>query len=266
MECRHLMVTVMSAKDLKNANIFGKMNPYVAASLSGVADKRQKSKQRTPVHKHGGTSPRWGHPLYFTIDEAAARVGGLKLKFKIKAVKTLGSDKEVGRVEVPVKELLEQGGDGKPTVMSYSLRLLSGKTKGVLELSFKFGKRFTLVTPPPPDEPVTGYPPLPMHGAGLHPPPAGHGDPSQEYPPDAAPGYGYLPQGDAPPPPGYGYPPEGYGYPLAAYQQMPSDGGNSWLGLAKGLFPQLPIRDMISDALEAAAKNDGFDDALDMNN
>ncbi|KAK2632010.1 hypothetical protein EUGRSUZ_L02128 [Eucalyptus grandis] len=285
MECRRLDVTVMSAKDLKDANVFGKMDPYVAVSLSGVADKRQKSKQRTPVHKDGGTSPRWGHPLSFTVDEAAARAGHLKLKFKIKAEKTLGGDKDVGRVEVPVKELLEQGsegGDGKPKVTSYSLRLPSGKTKGFLEFSYKFGERFTVAAPPPPaakkaDEPIMAYPaasgsaavypPPPMHGAGPYPPPAGYGYSQQGYPPNAAPGYGYPPQGYAPPPPGYGYPPAGYGYPPAAYQQKPpkkSGGANFGLGLAGGLLGGLLIGDMVSDVSDAAACDSGFDDAFDM--
>ncbi|KAF7846800.1 hypothetical protein BT93_L3718 [Corymbia citriodora subsp. variegata] len=286
MECRPLEVTVMSAKDLKDANMFGKMDPYVAVSLSG-GDKRYKAKQRTPVHKDGGTSPRWGHPVAFTIDEAAARAGRLKLKFKIKAEKTLGGDKEVGRVEVPVKELLEHqdGGDGgKPKVTGYSLRLPSGKTRGVLEFSYKFGERFTVEAPPAAkkvDEPVMAYPPASGSSAGYpqYPPPAGYGYPPQGYghppqgyghPPNAAPGYGYPPppQGYGPPPPGYGYPPGGYGYPpAAAYQQKPpkkSGGAGLGLGLAGGLLGGLLIGDMMSDASEAAAYDAGFDDGFDM--
>ncbi|KAL3750104.1 hypothetical protein ACJRO7_011135 [Eucalyptus globulus] len=265
MERRRLEVTVMSAEDLKDANVFGKMDPYVAVSFSGVADKRQKSKQCTPVHKDGGTHPRWGHSLSFTVDEAAARAGRLKLKFKIKAEKTLGSDKEVGRVKVTVKELLEQ--DGKPKVTSYSLRLPSGKTKGVLEFAYKFGERFTVAAPPPP---VVAYPPTSSSAAGYPPPAgpypslAGYGYPLQGYPPNAAPGYGYPPQGYAPPPPGYVYPPAVYGYPPAAYQQKPPKkrDGNSWLGLGCGLLPRLVIGDIISDASEAATYDAGLDDAL----
>ncbi|XP_030544867.1 protein SRC2 homolog [Rhodamnia argentea] len=291
MECRPLEVTVMSAKDLKDVNVFGKMDVYVVASLSG--DKTNKRSQRTRVHTDGGTNPQWGHTVSFTVDLAAARAGRLTLKLKIKAERTLGGDKDVGRVDVPVRELLDQGGgagDGKPKPMSYSVRLPSGKTKGVLEFSYKFGEQFTVAAPPAGkkvDGPVMAYPahaappasssaaayppPHMMQGAAPYPPQGGYppqgpgGYPPQGYgyPPNAAPGYGYPPQGHGYPPQGHGYPPQGYGYaaPQPAYQKPPkkSGGGGFGLGLAGGLLGGMLIGDMISDAADCGFDDGGFD-------
>ncbi|KAK3422244.1 hypothetical protein EUGRSUZ_G02756, partial [Eucalyptus grandis] len=132
MVIKSLEVTVMSAKDLHNVNFIHKMDPYVIVSLSG------NHKQRTHVHKNGGTSPRWVKLLAFPVDEACADL--LILMFEIMTEKTYGGDKEVGRVEVPIAELLEKRGDGKPKQISYSVSLPSGKTQGVLEFKYKFGE------------------------------------------------------------------------------------------------------------------------------
>ncbi|XP_030442544.2 protein SRC2 homolog [Syzygium oleosum] len=225
------------------------MDVYVVVSLSG-----DKNKQRTPVHKDGGASPRWGHTVVLTVDEAAARAGCLTLKFKIKAKRTLGGDKDVGRADVPVKELLERGraagGDGKSRAMSYSVRLPSGKTKGVLEFSYKFGEQFTVAAPraakkagkpvmacpaaavPPASSSAAAYPPPPMRRAAPYPPPAGHPPQGYWYPPNAMPGYGY-----AAPSPAYQQPPKKHG----------GGAGGLGLGLLCGLFGGLVIEDMISD-------------------
>ncbi|XP_039173866.1 protein SRC2 homolog [Eucalyptus grandis] len=112
MVIKSLEVTVMSAKDLHNVNVIHKMNPYVIVSLSG------NHKQCTHVHKNGGTSPRWVKLLAFPVDEARADL--LILMFEIMTEKTYGGDKEIGRVEVPIAELLEKQGDGKPKQISYS--------------------------------------------------------------------------------------------------------------------------------------------------
>ncbi|KAI6684910.1 hypothetical protein NL676_030823 [Syzygium grande] len=122
-------VTVISASGLEKVRDYFKMNPYVVASLSG--DERHSNEQRTPAHRDGGTSPRWDHALAdpFTVDVAAARAGRLTLKLKIKTERTLRGDKDVGWVDVPVGELLDQGGDGETRAMSYAVRLpRSGST------------------------------------------------------------------------------------------------------------------------------------------
>ncbi|XP_056165262.1 protein SRC2 homolog [Syzygium oleosum] len=143
-ECRPLEVTVISARDLEDVRDHLPMHPYVVVSLCG--DQRYKKKQRTPVHEDGGTSPRWDHALAdpFTVDVAAASAGHLNLKLKIKTRRTVKNNKDVGWVDVPVGELLEEGDDGEPRATSYAVSLPSGGTRGFLEFSYKFGEAFTV--------------------------------------------------------------------------------------------------------------------------
>ncbi|XP_030474479.1 protein SRC2 homolog [Syzygium oleosum] len=161
MECRRLYVTMTSASGLMTVRRYLTMHPYVVASLSG--DEGHNNEQRTPAHRDGGTSPRWDHAFPpFTVDVAAARAGLLTLKLEIKTERTLKSDKDVGWVDVPVEELLEQGGDGESRAMSYAVRLKSGGTRGVLEFSYRFGESFTVREGAPYQPPANQQPP----GAG----------------------------------------------------------------------------------------------------
>ncbi|KAK3441611.1 hypothetical protein EUGRSUZ_B01930, partial [Eucalyptus grandis] len=188
MACSCLRVKSIWAEDLKDANFFRihrSMNPYVIVSISdGV--KQHEEKQHSPVHKDGGTDPRWDHPFSLTVDEAAARAGRLKLKFEIKAEKTFRSDRKVGSVEVPVKKLLDQpGGDGEWKMATYGVWLPSGeKTKGVLNFSYQFGDLEAAVAPPTDGAvphfasevyPPQGYAP---HPKGHGPKPRGHVNPA----------------------------------------------------------------------------------------
>ncbi|OVA14839.1 C2 calcium-dependent membrane targeting [Macleaya cordata] len=282
MEYRPLEITVISAKDIKDVNVFSKMDVYVVASIGGDARTRQK----TPVDKDGGKNPSWNFPMKFTIDVAAAKQNRLILIFQLKAERTLG-DREIGEVHVPIKELLDNLGDGKSNqFVSYQVRKPNGKPKGELNFSYKFGDKVTApMGAPKGDEPVTAYPapvgtsapypppggfpppgapgPYPPHAGPYHPPPqtgyppamAGYGHPPQGGYPPSQPGYGYPP-----PQPGYGYPPpqQGYGYPPV--QQPPKKnkfGMGLGAGLLGGALGGLLIGDMVSDA---ADYDGGFDD------
>ncbi|XP_010269468.1 PREDICTED: protein SRC2 [Nelumbo nucifera] len=273
MEYRTLDITVISAKDLKDVNLFSKMDVYAVVSLSGDS----RSKHKTPIDKDGGTSPSWNFPMKFTVDEAAAKQNRLMLVFELRCDRSLG-DKDIGQVHVPVKELLDNTGDGKSAqFVSYQVRKPSGKPKGTLNFSYKFGEKVTApVTALKAEEPVTAYPagtsapyppPGPSGGYAPHgvasypPPPAGPYPPPGGYPPPV-PGYGYPPPGGYPPPaPGYGYPPApGYGYPPV--QQPPKKKNKFGMGLGAGLLGGalggLLIGDMVSDA---ASYDAGYDDA-----
>ncbi|KAE8734022.1 Phi class glutathione transferase GSTF7 [Hibiscus syriacus] len=168
-------------------------------------------------------------------------------------------DKELGKVNVPVKELLDSSGEGgSMKIVSFQVKKLSGRAKGSLDFSYRFGDMVAVPVKPEKNkggddhhQPVTaypaghmatvsssgvpygiprGYPPPPQAGYGYPPPPphvaAGYGG----YPPQGVPltGYGYPP----PQQPGYGYPPPGgYGYP--SVQHPPKK--NSNFGLGAGL-------------------------------
>ncbi|PON81693.1 C2 domain containing protein [Trema orientale] len=270
MECRPLDITIISATDLKDVNLLSKMDVYAVVSISGD-HRSSKQKQKTPVDKDSGPNPRWDHTFKFTLFEDAVQQNQLVLKIKLVSDRSFG-DKEIGEVQVPIKELLENSKDDKngEKRVSYSVRLPSGKAKGTLNFGYKFGEKFAAPASAhkaAPGEPVMAYPP-------------GHAGPSQGYPPPAAAGYppagaypypppgGYPPQqpgyGYPPPPhpvaaPGYGYPPypaqPGYGYPP---QKPKRNGGNMALGVGAGLLGGLLIGDMVSDV---ASYDAGFDDA-----
>ncbi|KAI3700884.1 hypothetical protein L2E82_45525 [Cichorium intybus] len=110
---------------------------------------------------------------------------------------------------------------------SYQVRKPSGKPKGYLSLSYKFGEKFSGKA----EEPVTAYPPGTATGSSsAYAPPAGqyYPPPAAGYPPQTQAGYAYKHQqqpgygGYPPPPPVYvGCPPQqGYGY--SAVQQPPN--------------------------------------------
>lgn len=154
--------------------------------------------------------------------------------------------------------------------MSYAVRLPSGKIRGVLELSYKFGEPFTMAAPLPvmvyrlqqrcPPRARLLHTPRRCTGwrhtlrrqdircrdTGIHRTPHPDMVTLQQ-------GYGYLP------PQCYRYQPQGYedqlqghGYPRQGYQQPAkkhgSGAGGLGLELAGGLLGRLVIRDMISDA------------------
>ncbi|KAL2339045.1 hypothetical protein Fmac_013491 [Flemingia macrophylla] len=276
MEYRTLELNLGSAKDLKDANLFSKMDVYAVVSLSGD------QKIKTPVDRNGGTNPTWNFPLKFTFQESLARQNRLTLQIKLRCERTLAADKDVGEVHVPLRELLDQPGDGKSFQhVSYQVRKPSGKPKGALNFSYKIAApvKPSASAPPPPQvppvpkvEPVTAYPaPAVGSTSASYPPPpppqyaAGYG-----YPPaPAQPGYGYAAQ------PGYGYPAQaGYGYPAqpgygygyppprAAAPAKNKFGMGLGAGLLGGALGGLLIGDMISDVGSYDAGYDaGFDDA-----
>ncbi|KAF6135987.1 hypothetical protein GIB67_006879 [Kingdonia uniflora] len=296
---RPLEITVISAKDLKDVNLFSKMDVYSVVSIVGDA----RSKQRTPVDKNCGSNPNWNFTVKFTIDEAMAKQNRSILLFQIRAEGSLG-DKDIGEVQVPVKELFDGFGEAKvPQFVSYQVRKSSGKAKGVLNFSYKFGEKNPTFAPAPThfagaavtklskgdDEPVTAYPaavgtstsypqqrpyPPPLPQAGQYPPegkypPAGYPppQPGYGYPPQQQQGYGYPPQqqGYGYPPPqqgyGYGYPPpqQGYGYPPQKPPKKNKMGMGLGAGLLGGALGGLLIGDMISDAGDSGYDG-GFDD------
>ncbi|OMO98490.1 C2 calcium-dependent membrane targeting [Corchorus olitorius] len=283
---RVLEINVISAKGLKNVNLIDKMDVYAIISLKGS---KHKQKTKTHVHKDCGKDPTWNFPVKFTIDESLAKSNQLNLKFKIKCEKILG-DKELGQVNVPVKELLDSPGDGGGSMkfVSFQVRKPSGKPEGTLNFSYKFGDK---VAEPfkeekiKGDHPVTAYPAAHHMAAGSSSAPYAAAAPTGHYPPPPPAGYGYPPQpvaaaayggyppqgppppgyGYPPPPPGYGYPPPGgYGYPPPV-QQPPKKNSKFGMGLGAGLLGGaiggLLIGDMVSDAASYDAGYDaGFDD------
>ncbi|KAM1749577.1 hypothetical protein PS1_010397 [Malus domestica] len=266
MDCRPLEVIIDSANGLKDVNLFSKMDVYALVSVAGDPRNR-KQKTKTPVVKDGGTNPQWNsYPIKFTVDEAALLHNRLTLNIKLVSERTLG-DTKIGKVKIPLKELLDSmgGGDAQKKQIkhvSYSVRSSSGKPKGTINFGYKFGDKFSVPEPHKRShEPVmaypvghpgssSGYPPTqayPYPPPGAYPPPP-HQQPSYGYAPPPQAGYGYPPQ------PGYGYPPQQVVRP----QKPKRGGGNMALGVGAGLLGGLLIGDMISDVGEMGAYDGGF--------
>lgn len=232
-----LEITLISAKDLKNVNLIGKIDPYVVVHLSDDP----KNKQKTPVHQDGGTSPSWNYTVRFTVDDAAAARPGKYVIFTLKHEHSFGADKDLGEVVVPLKELLDGVKDpsGSKVVTYQVKRVSSGKPQGELKLSYKFidmGQNMgsygtsnykpaqscsssTSAPYPPPGGYAGGY-------GNVYPPPqqstaAGYPPPQSHAPATAAAGAAGVAAGAgipyAAPAPG-GYPPQshGTGVPYAA--------------------------------------------------
>ncbi|KAA8527464.1 hypothetical protein F0562_034821 [Nyssa sinensis] len=251
MEYRTLEINVISAKDLNKVNLITKMEVYVVVSISGD----QKSKRKTTVDREGDSNPTWNFTIKFTIDESAAQYNHFMLTFKLRGERSLG-DKDIGEVNVPVKELLDAAGDGKMQFVSYQVSKPSGKPKGELYFSYKFGKKVAGAVAAKVDEPVTTYPvTAPVLGpisAYRPPPPYAAATAATPYPPltggypPALPTGGYPPPPVAyqPPPPYTGYPqpqPPGYSYlPQPGYVyppvQQPRKKNNFGIAVGAGLL------------------------------
>ncbi|KAM7273591.1 hypothetical protein ACFE04_028255 [Oxalis oulophora] len=248
MEYRPLDLTLISAKDLKDVNLLSKMDVYAVVSVND--DKRTISK--TPIDKDCGKNPKWNYSMKFTLDETALQQNQLTLVVKLFSDRTMG-DTEIGQVHVPLKELLIDQNTKASKFVTYNVRLPSGKSKGSLDFSFKFGDKYVpaaaapVAPPAPPVAANTGYgsqgysaypPPAAAHEKNKTDapvtayPPAGYaaaaGSSAQGYPAYPPPQGVYPPQ--YPPPPGayppqyqqqYQYPPPpgAGGYPPQQYQQ-----------------------------------------------
>ncbi|KAI3522382.1 hypothetical protein L1887_00120 [Cichorium endivia] len=156
MDYRTLDLTLFSATGLKNgATLFGKSDVYAVAHIYGS---HTIQKLRTPVHKNGGCNPTWNFPMKFTVDYAAILQRRVGIVVEIKAV-GMFSDKKLGEVRRPfVGEVLEDVSTERkgqtPTVASYQVRTPSGKPKGYLSFSYRFGGEFSGNV----KEAVTAYP------------------------------------------------------------------------------------------------------------
>ncbi|KAL2341754.1 hypothetical protein Fmac_009694 [Flemingia macrophylla] len=281
MEYRTLELNIVSAKDLKNVNVFSKMDAYAVVSLSG--DPLHPQAATTHVHKDAGTNPTWNYPAKFSVNKSLAEDNRLSLEIKLISDRTLAGDTVIGTVHIPLREFLDEPGSFSQVV--YPVRTSSGKPKGTLYLSYKFGDHVTAPSPAPAaksalkeaHDPVMAYPPsnfAPGTGTSSVPSATPYVPPPQQQYAAPATGYGYPPQsayGGYPPQPGYGYPQQpgygyppqtGYGYPQAQKPKKNKMGLGLGAGLLGGALGGMLIGDMVSDAAAYDAGYDaGFDDA-----
>ena len=126
MECRPLDITLNLAKDLKDLNLFSKMDLYAIVSIHNdyFNNNNNANQHRTHIDKDYDLNPKWNFPMKFTVDVSAVEQNRLPLVVKIKAEKKLAGDEEVSEAHVPIKKLLESYGEESKDerCVSYSIR------------------------------------------------------------------------------------------------------------------------------------------------
>lgn len=139
MECKVLDITINSAKDLQDVNLFFKMEVYAVVSIQDCnIIKDDTCMQITPIDKDCGRNPEWNFPMKFYVNTFASQQNRLILVVELKADKKLGN-KDIGEVQVPMKELLERFGESNnEKSVSYSVITPSGDAKGLLYFTYKF--------------------------------------------------------------------------------------------------------------------------------
>ncbi|KAH7858960.1 hypothetical protein Vadar_029829 [Vaccinium darrowii] len=222
MEYRILEINIISAKDLKKVNLIRQMHAYVIVSISD--DPRASQQQRTAVDMSGNGNPTWNFPIKFVVDEFTVRDNHLTITFTIRSERSIG-DKDIGKVHVPLGELMGSIEDGELQFVAYQVRKPLGRPKGELNFSYKWGQKMVGATMPPAitvnnadQEPVTAYPAqVGSRSAYAYSSPNGYPSGSAAAPPQ----YGAYPPQSLPP--GYEYPPPqpGYGYPPIQQPQQP---------------------------------------------
>ncbi|KAG8390993.1 hypothetical protein BUALT_Bualt01G0141800 [Buddleja alternifolia] len=246
MEYRALKIRVISGKDLKDVKLFSlsKMDVYAEVSIAGYPQ----SMKKTLVDKDCGSNPKWNNDeqqlMEFIVDEPYLAKPGLSLLFQLKAQSSFGKDKQIGSVTIPIHHLEFQP-NSQDRVIEYQVITTSGKPKGSLKFSYRFGEKFIEHA----QEPVTAYPaPPPRYAAAAPHPGMGYPPPPSGYPQTS--GYGYPPQ-------------QGYvGYPPPPKKNKMGMGSGLGMGLGAGLLGGLLVGEMASDIGDASAYADGYGDAM----
>lgn len=137
---RELEVTVISAQDLKNVRLSGRaMSPYAEVWIQNSSAR----KVQTGVDSGGGINPSWNYVLRLACEDGIFRSGGV-LTIVLRNRGSF-SDKVIGTVTVPLSDLslqcraADSNASRESTLMSYQVRMRSGKPHGILNLSVVVG-------------------------------------------------------------------------------------------------------------------------------
>lgn len=190
--------TLEFAKDLKDQDLFGRMDPYCVLTVAG-------QRFRTRTHTDGGKNPVWNQTFTFNvINENTANV-------EIFDSDTMGRDDRIGSCTVDFSKARTNGVDHQQVAVSTN----KGKQRGFLSVKMVFqanGKPADAhaAGASAPAAPHPGYAPIPYPGPHHPPayaaPPAGYyAAPPAPYPPPMPVAYAA-----APPPPAYYAAPQPY--------------------------------------------------------
>ncbi|EFJ28670.1 hypothetical protein SELMODRAFT_441151 [Selaginella moellendorffii] len=237
-ELRMLEVTPISAEDLKDVKLVGKMQTYVVAWVD------PSRKASTNLSQLPGKNPRWNEKLMLSVEDQLLQQPGAFLVLEIYHRGFLEST-IVGRANIPLQEISAKGSGDAP--LSFKVRRPSGRLQGTIHVSVKVGEKFQGNSSRTQQPAPTAYPYNPQ-GQGpssacpqAYPPAAG-------YPPQQQ---GMYQQQQQP------YYPPAYGAPVMPPMMPPRRNrfggggmgmGGAGLGLGAGLLGGLLVGDMINDA------------------
>ncbi|KAE8671311.1 Transducin/WD40 repeat-like superfamily protein [Hibiscus syriacus] len=86
------------------------MDVFVVVKITGDTT----TEKITPLHKDGGTSPKWNHPMLFTINGTLVQTNTPLITSWLVCCRTFRGDKEIGETQIPIKDLLDSAGRGSP--------------------------------------------------------------------------------------------------------------------------------------------------------
>ncbi|XP_015875009.3 protein SRC2 homolog [Ziziphus jujuba] len=133
MEYRSLDINVTCLEGFQVKNLFFKRQKiYATVSIVGSS----RTTQKTPVGKFAGSFQRWDYPMRFYIEESMLQENCLMLMIRLRSIRTLCRDKDVGEVYVPIKQLFLHNDHN--SYFGYQVHTPSGKPKGRLHFSYKF--------------------------------------------------------------------------------------------------------------------------------
>ncbi|KAL1561282.1 protein SRC2-like [Salvia divinorum] len=137
MDCRKFEITLISATDLENVRVLGKMKVHARVSLSG-------GEKRSPTDKHGETNPAWNFTMRFAVSEAMVENFNTMLVVKLYCKRKLG-DRYVGEIHTPLKELFDfaRGGGGS-AVVCFPVQKGCVNSQGMLRFSYMFGEKMMI--------------------------------------------------------------------------------------------------------------------------
>ncbi|KAF5208220.1 hypothetical protein FRX31_002195 [Thalictrum thalictroides] len=141
-------VKVISCKGLKAFNFFQKLSIYSTISILNTTEKDPTKQtrtqlQKTPIDKQGNGNPEWNHQVQFNFKQISSFESildylFLEFDFVCESQLLVFGDKTIGRVLVPIKELIEDKFNGVARFVSYQVVTIdNGKPNGVLDFSYK---------------------------------------------------------------------------------------------------------------------------------
>ncbi|KAL0432187.1 UNVERIFIED_CONTAM: Ubiquitin-fold modifier 1 [Sesamum latifolium] len=137
----HFLILIVNCHSvsLPDVRLLGQMKVYAKVSIRGES----RTTKKTPADMEGETNPRWNFPIEYTISESAVRQPGIRIAIKLYCKRTLGRDRFVGEVNIPIKSLFDMGLKADK-ILSYQV---GGTVEGRLNILYSFGEKVLVRKP-----------------------------------------------------------------------------------------------------------------------